>query len=125
MDSQPLDIGDQMAEVVVLGFAQRRRTPGAALVEHHDAVEIRIEETAVSGGGAGARAAVEKDHRHARGIARLLPIHRVQTVERERTALIGLDGREQVLAAESGIIGHDQASLNGVAKEEQAGASFR
>ena len=83
---------------VVLERAERRRAAGAALVEDDDAVVAGIEEAAMGRGGAGARSAMQEHHRHAVGIAALLPIDRVLRVERQHAAGIGLDGREQILA---------------------------
>ena len=50
MGPELLHVGHEMAGGVVVQFAERHRTAAAALVEHHDAVELRIEEAAMHGG---------------------------------------------------------------------------
>ncbi len=91
--AQPLDIADQMAGGVVDGLAQRQRAAGAALIEDDDAIMGRIEEAAMGRPGPGTRPAMKEDHRHALGIAALLPIHLVPAVEIEHAAVERLDLR--------------------------------
>src|SRR5204863_10018340 len=75
MLAQLLHVSDQMRCGVVAYFAERRRSPGAALIEDHDAVVRRIEEPTVIGGTAGTGSAMEKDDGYTMRIARLFPIH--------------------------------------------------
>ena len=96
MGPQPLHVGDEMAGGVVVQLAERHRAAAAALVEHDDAVELRIEEPAMHRGRAGARAAVQEHDRHALRIAALLPIDRVSPVDRQHAAGVGRDFREQI-----------------------------
>src|SRR5260221_2656845 len=49
-----LHVGHQVAGGVILQFAQRHRAATAALVEHNDAVELRIEEAPMDRRRAGA-----------------------------------------------------------------------
>src|SRR6185437_3197300 len=102
MTAQRLHVGDEMRGRVVDERAQRRRAPGAALIEDDDAVMMRVEEAAMGRRRAGAGAAMEKRHGNAAGIARLLPIHRVERVEPEEAGGKGLDRREEILAAHYG-----------------------
>ncbi len=67
--AQGLHVVDQVLGRVVAGLAEGGGAPGAALVEHDDAVMIGVEEPAVRRVGAGPRPAVQKDHRHAGRIA--------------------------------------------------------
>ena len=75
--------------------AVRRRTPAAALVEDDDAVIPRIEEAAMRRGGAGARTAVQEQHRRAARIAGLLPVHHVRTAKWQTAGGVRLDLRER------------------------------
>ena len=54
-----------------------------ALIEYDDAIELRIEETAMDRGRAGAWPAMQEQHRHSLGIAALLPVDRVATIDRQ------------------------------------------
>src|SRR5262245_18827686 len=77
MASYRLDIGYQVSRRVVRRPAERRRLPAPALVEEDDAVELRIEETAVDRSDAAARAAMEKNRREPPRIPALLDVERV------------------------------------------------
>ena len=98
MAAQRLDVGDQVLRGVVLQAAERARPPGAALVEDDDAPEVRVEEAAMHRAGAGARAAVQEQHRPAARIAHLLPVHDVAGGERQVAGLERSDLGEQVAA---------------------------
>ena len=97
---------------VVLQAAERARPPGAALVEDHDAPEIRIEEAAMHRAGAGARPAVQEQHRPAARIAHLLPVHDVAARERQVAGLERADLGKQV-AARHGAGWYRQAARGG------------
>jgi hypothetical protein len=47
MRPQSLHVGHEVAGGVVVQLAERHRTAAAALIEHHDAVELRVEEAAM------------------------------------------------------------------------------
>ena len=98
MPAQRLDVGDQVLGGVVLQAAQRARASGAALVEDDHAPELGIEEAAMHRAGAGARAAVQEQHRPAARIAHLLPVHDVVGRERQVAGLERADLGEQVAA---------------------------
>ena len=89
-------VGHEIGRGVVLQFAERHRAAAAALVEHHDAIELRIEEAAMDRGRAGARSAVQEHDGHTLGIAALLPIDRVPAIDRQHAAGVGRDFGEQV-----------------------------
>ena len=91
-----LHVGHEMAGGVVVQLAERHGAAAAALVEHDDAVELRIEEAAMHGRRTGARAAVQEHDGHALRIAALLPIDRVPPVDRQHAAGVGRDLREQI-----------------------------
>ena len=78
-----------MLRRVVGERGDRRRAPAAALVVEHDAPERGIEVAAMVRQAAAARAAVQEHERDAVGIAALLPVHRVQRVERIRPLAYG------------------------------------
>ena len=79
--AQPLDVGNKVRRSVVGDLAERCRTPGAALIEDHDPPIGRIKEPTVHRGSTGAGTAMQKQHRSTSRVARLLPIHRVPSVE--------------------------------------------
>src|SRR6266850_8234346 len=60
MGAQLLHVGYQMAGGVVVYLAERHRTAAAALIEHHDAVELRIEEPPMDRCRTGPRPAVQE-----------------------------------------------------------------
>ena len=66
------------------------------LNEDQDAEELRMEEAAMHGGRAGARAAMQEQDRHALGIAALLPIDRMSPIHRQHAAGVGRNLGEQV-----------------------------
>ena len=96
MGAQLLHVGHEMIGRVVLQVAQRHRAAAAALVEHDDAIELRIEEAAMHRRGTRARPAMQEDDRHALGIAALLPIDRVTPVDGQHSARVGRNLREEV-----------------------------
>src|SRR5260221_12823454 len=68
---------------IVPDFAERRRAPGAALIEDDDAPMGGIKKSPMHRRGTGPRAPMQKQDRLAVGIARFLPIHRVALVDLE------------------------------------------
>jgi len=96
MGAELLHVGHERCGRVVLQLAERHRAAAAALVEHHDAIELRVEETAVNGRRAGAGSPVQEGHWHAFGVAALLPIDRVPAVDRQHAAGIRRDLGEEV-----------------------------
>src|SRR5208282_6241664 len=68
---------------VVAPLTERCRAPRAPLVVDDNAVVCRIEETAVVRRAAGARSAMQKQHRYASRVTRLFPIHGMNRVEHE------------------------------------------
>jgi hypothetical protein len=94
MGAQLLHVGHQMAGGVVVYLAERHRTAAAALIEHHDAVELRIEEPPMDRCRTGPRPAVQEQRGHAVGVAALLPIDRVPAVDSQHAAGEGRDFRE-------------------------------
>ena len=89
--AQALQILNQMLGRVARDFTDRRRGAGTALVVQHDPEKIRVEEAAVFGRAAAARTAVQEHDRNAPGVSADLPVHRVDVVERQHAAVIGLD----------------------------------
>ena len=98
MAAQGLDVGDQVLGGVVLQAAERTRPAGAALVEDDHAPELGVEEAAMHRAGAGARAAVQEQHRPAARVADLLPVHDMAGRERQVAGLERADLGEQVAA---------------------------
>src|SRR3546814_4884646 len=87
-----------MRRRVLVDLAERRRAPGAALVEHDDAVMPGIEEAPMGRRRAGARPPMQEENRHAVWIARLLPVEGMNGVDRQTAGLVGLDLGEQFAA---------------------------
>ena len=77
VSAQRLDIGHQVRRRVLRQAAERAGTPGTPLIEDHHAPKARVEEAAVHGARARARAAVQEQHRLTARGAHLLPIHDV------------------------------------------------
>ena len=102
MDAKLLHVGDEMARGVVLQVTERHRAAAAALVEHDDAIELRIEETAMDRRRARTGPAMQEQHRHSLGIAALLPVDRVAAIDRQHAAGVRRDLRKQV-GAEGGL----------------------
>ncbi|MPM56844.1 hypothetical protein SDC9_103660 [bioreactor metagenome] len=107
-----LQIGDQIPGGVgrhLLGRARlrdmRRRGPAAALVEHHDAVALGIEEPTPLGATATARAAVQEDRRLTGRVAALLDIDALAISDIDRRGVVGIDRRVQL------AFGHDPEFL--------------
>ncbi len=96
MRPELLHVSHERCGRVVLQLAERHRAAAAALVEHHDAIELRVEETAVDRGRAGAGPAVQEDDGHAFRIAALLPVDRVPAIDRQHPAGIGRDLGKQI-----------------------------
>src|SRR5258707_15396696 len=88
--AQALEVRDEVLGGVLLEAAQRRRAPRAALVEQDDAIERGVEELAVRGRCAWAGPAVQENHGHAVGSARLLVVHAMRGMEVQRALTIGL-----------------------------------
>jgi len=80
--------------------------PGAALIVDDDAIERGIEKTPVVRRAAAARSAVQEDGWDAAAIARLLPVHRVQGIEREPPATVGPERRVEEIVARDVIAPH-------------------
>jgi hypothetical protein len=89
-------VGHEIAGGVVVQLAERHRTAAATLVEHHDAVELRVEEAAMHRRRTGARPAMQEQHGDAVGIAALLPIDRVPPVDGQHSAGVGRDLGKQI-----------------------------
>ena len=81
MASYRLDIGDQVSGRVVRRRAVRRRLPAPALVEQHDAIELRIEKAAMDRSRAAARAAMKKHRRKPPRISARLDVDRVAAAD--------------------------------------------
>ena len=96
MGAQLFHVGHEVTGGVVLQIAEWHGAAAAALVEHDDAVELRVEETTMDWCGARARPAMQEQRRHALRIATLLPVDRVAAVDRQHAAGIRRDLREQV-----------------------------
>ncbi len=104
--AQPLDVVDQQRRRVPARLAERRRSSGAALVEDDDAVVPRVEELPRTRARAAARTAVQEQHRHAGRRPAVLPVHRVQVVERQQARRARVDRRIE-LVAQLAEIAHD------------------
>jgi hypothetical protein len=87
--TQPLDVGHEVPGGVVAEFTCGCRPPCAALVEHHEAVCLRVVDGTHRGLDARPRPAVQIHHRLAGRAAGLLVVHRVQFVQRQRTDGVG------------------------------------
>jgi iron-sulfur cluster repair protein YtfE (RIC family) len=81
----------------------RRGSACAALVKKHNAVAVRIEETAVPVLTTRARAAVQKEHRQTAGIAALLHIQHMRRRHRESMRGIRLNVRVERVHGDSSI----------------------
>ena len=103
--AQGFDVLDQVRRGVVAQFAERGGASCTALVKNDDAIENRIEKLPVRGGSTRSWATVQKNHRHALRVARLLEIHRVNRVECQCAGLKGLNGGVEV----AGLLGIEAA----------------
>ena len=104
MAAQCLDVFDQQFRGVVGDLAQRLRPAGAALIEDDDAIMVGIEEPTMHRRRTGARAAMQEHHRHAFGIAALLPIEPMNRVDLQHTRQIGLDRRKYGVARHRAVL---------------------
>src|SRR5262249_20835228 len=73
---------------------ERKAATGAALVEQHGLVEVRIEESSLADRATRARAAVQEQRGLARLIAATFPVDAVSVPHIEQSVLVWLDGRE-------------------------------
>ena len=89
--AQALDVGDQVPGGVVVEAGMRTRAAAAALVEQQHAILVWIEQPAMLGRAAGARAAMQEDRRLALGVAADFPIDLVAIAGVEMAGVIGLD----------------------------------
>ena len=89
--AQPLHVLDQMPGGVVDQAGVRTALAAAALVEEHDAVARRVEETPHPRVGAAARAAVQEHHRFAARVAAFLPVDLVQRRDAQHAAAVRVD----------------------------------
>ena len=87
--AQALNVGQQVRGGVVAHLAQGRGLARAALVKQHDAVVGWVKKLPVAGRQARARPAVQKQHRHALGVAAFFPVQRVQGVHGQVAAAVG------------------------------------
>lgn len=110
MLAQALHIGDQMLGRIVGQIADRLRAAATALIENDDAVTLGIEEPAVHGLSARPRPAVQKHHRRAPAVARLLPIEPVTAADGQHAGFIGLEMGKEV-AAGKGCVHASSASV--------------
>ena len=90
MAPQRIGVGDEVPGGVGPQAATGGRAPRAALVELDHPVVAEVEEAPGPGVGAGPGAAVQADHRHALGVARLFVVQAVPVRDREITAVVGL-----------------------------------
>jgi hypothetical protein len=93
---EPFHVGNEQWRGVVRDLAVGQRTTGPALVENNDAIEMRVEESAVVRRTAGAGSAVEEDDGNAARIAAFFPIHSMPSIELQQAAHTGLDKGKQV-----------------------------
>src|SRR4051812_41705262 len=102
MLAQALDVGDQVPGGVVGQFRMRRGFATTALVEQHDAVLLRVEETAATRASAAAGAAMEEDPRLSLGVAAFPEEEGMQRGHLEHAAVERLDRGVEV----GGVLGH-------------------
>lgn len=95
--AQLFDVGEQMVGRVdrqVGSVGDMRSRPTAPpLVEHHDAVGLRIEEPALLRRRTAARPAVQEHDRLAVRVSADLPIHLLIVTDREETVVVRFDRR--------------------------------
>ncbi len=105
--AQPFEVGDEVRRGVVGELGERRRAPGAALVEQHDAPEARGRKSGGDAAGSRrpARRAGTRPARR-RGLPQVSQYSCVDGVDGEPAVGVRLDLREQDLAARCGIVGH-------------------
>src|SRR5262249_34552639 len=82
------------AQVGVRIAGQGPAAPGPPLVEQHDPVGVRIEETSLTRGAARPGPAVEVERGFAIGIAAALPIQAMPVTYVAHAAVVGLNGWE-------------------------------
>src|SRR6185437_6093941 len=93
MLAQALDILHQMPGRVVDQTRMRSALPAAALIEQHDAVALRIEETAHPRVGARTGSSMQEHRGFAAWIAAFLEIDLVHVGDAQISGAIGSDGR--------------------------------
>ena len=101
MRPQRLDVGDEVgggvdAEIGIRLADQGPAAPAPALVEQHDAVGDRIEQTALTRCAARAGSAVQVERGFALRIAAALPIDLMPVAHVEHPAVVRLKRRESV-----------------------------
>ena len=101
MLAQPLDVGDQMPGRVLDQAGARPAAAAAALIEHHDAVVMRVEELPRALVRAGARAAVQEHRRLAGRVAAFLVIDLVDVRDPQIAVPIRLDAPDRARGAAS------------------------
>ena len=94
MLADALQVGDQIRQSVMLGAGVGAAAPGAALVEHHDAVALRVEQPPQQRRAAAAGAAVQGHHRLTVRVAALLHIQQMVVAHIQVLAMVGLDWGE-------------------------------
>ena len=90
-----LHVGDEIPGRVLLELGMRRRLAAAALVEEDDAVGGGIVEARHGRVGAGARPAMDDEHRLAAGIAVFGDVDLVERRDLQPVRLVGLDRRKE------------------------------
>ncbi len=101
MLAQPLDVRDQVPGGVLDQAGARPAAAAAALIEHHDAIVLRIEELPRALVGARARAAVQKHGGFAGGIAAFLVVDFMDVRNAQVTVAERFDRRIQFAARQS------------------------
>src|SRR6187399_2540626 len=96
MFAQRLDVGDEMPRSVVDEARTRPALARAALIEQHNAITLRIEESAHLGIGAAARSAVQEHHGFSCGVAALLVVELVHWRDTQESRVVRLDGRIEI-----------------------------
>jgi hypothetical protein len=89
--AQALEVLNQVLGGVACDLADRRRCAGPALVVQDDPEEVGVEEASMFRRAAAAWAAMQKHDRDAPRVAADLPVHRVNIVERQHSAVVRLD----------------------------------
>ncbi len=94
--AQRFNIVDEMLGGVVLEFGKGRRAKRAALIEEHNAIDVRIPEAALGGVCTFSGAAVKVHGRDSVRVAAFLPIELVKAIDLEPSAGARFgDGRER------------------------------
>src|ERR1700744_2498015 len=96
--AQTLDIGDQVPGRILDEAGTRTAASAAALIEHHDAIVVRVEKLPRAFVGSRAGTAVQENRRLAGGIAAFLIINLVYVRDAQVAVTIGLERRGQFAA---------------------------